>query len=241
MDKLQKILLTSLISVSVVSWIASAHYQQMFMVMNPFEPLMLSLFTVTWTVGMAAMMFPAISPMVLLYSKLIRTSDGELVRVQQEHEVKVALFVSTYLAVWALVGVALLMTWSVGMEHSGLAMEEFRVVHAILLIIAGAYQFTSLKTKCLGYCESPMSFFMRRWSTGTFGAVKMGMYHGMYCLGCCWPYFLLMVALGWMNLSWMALFASIIFAEKAWSKGIWIARAAGVGFVIYGIFSLLLG
>lgn len=76
---------------------------------------------------------------------------------------------------------------------------------------------------------------MRRWSSGTVGAVKMGLFHGLYCLGCCWPYFLLMVALGWMNLFWMALFAAIIFGEKIWSKGIWVARAAGIGFVISGI------
>ena len=103
------------------------------------------------------------------------------------------------------------------------------------MIVAGVYQFSSLKTKCLGYCESPLSFFMRRWRSGTTGALKMGIYHGLYCLGCCWPYFLLMVALGWMNLLWMALFAGIIFGEKVWSKGISVARSAGVALAIVGI------
>jgi len=101
--------------------------------------------------------------------------------------------------------------------------------------MAGAYQFTPLKRICIGYCESPLSFFMRRWRDGTSGAVKMGLYHGMYCLGCCWAYFLIMVALGWMNLLWMGLFAGIIFGEKMWSRGIWIARAAGIGLAIVGI------
>jgi Predicted metal-binding integral membrane protein (DUF2182) len=63
----------------------------------------------------------------------------------------------------------------------------------------------------------------------------MGVYHGIYCLGCCWAYFLLMVALGWMNLLWMGLFAGIIFGEKMWSRGIWIARAAGIGLTVAGI------
>jgi len=81
---------------------------------------------------------------------------------------------------------------------------------------------------------------MRRWRSGTVGAMKMGMYHGLYCLVCCWPYFLLMVALGWMNLLWMALFAAIIFGEKVWIKGgRWIARSAGVGFVVLGALALL--
>jgi Predicted metal-binding integral membrane protein (DUF2182) len=107
------------------------------------------------------------------------------------------------------------------------------------LIISGGYQFSSLKRKCLGYCESPLSFFMRRWRSGTIGAVKMGTYHGLYCLGCCWPYFLLMVALGWMNLLWMGLFAGIIFGEKIWCKGIWIARCAGIGLAIVGIMTII--
>src|SRR5262249_31669864 len=101
------------------------------------------------------------------------------------------------------------------------------------------YQFSSLKRKCLGYCESPLSFFMRRWKSGTVGAMKMGMYHGLYCLGCCWPYFIIMVALGWMNLLWMALFAGVIFGEKIWSKGIRIARGMGIGFAVIGIIAIV--
>ena len=66
----------------------------------------------------------------------------------------------------------------------------------------------------------------------------MGSYHGLYCLGCCWPYFLIMVALGWMDILWMALFAGIIFGEKIWSKGIWVARAAGVGLAAAGVLTI---
>jgi hypothetical protein len=80
---------------------------------------------------------------------------------------------------------------------------------------------------------------MRRWKSGTVGAMKMGMYHGLYCLGCCWPYFIIMVALGWMNLLWMALFAGVIFGEKIWSKGIRIARGMGIGFVVIGIIAIV--
>lgn len=79
---------------------------------------------------------------------------------------------------------------------------------------------------------------MRRWRSGSIGAIRMGTYHGLYCLGCCWPYFHVMVALGWMNLLWMALFAGVIFGEKIWSKGIWIARSVGLGLVIVGIMAI---
>jgi hypothetical protein len=67
----------------------------------------------------------------------------------------------------------------------------------------------------------------------------MGTYHGLYCLGCCWPYFLIMVALGWMDILWMALFAGVIFGEKMWSRGIWVARAAGIALIVVGIAAAL--
>ena len=162
------------------------------------------------------------------------------------YSLKMILFVGSYLLVWAITGIAILGGWSIPMNY--LLTEPFTnnaqslvdIIFGVLLVISGLYQFSPLKTKCLGYCESPMSFFMRRWRSGTVGAMKMGMYHGLYCLGCCWPYFLLMVALGWMNLLWMALFAVIIFGEKVWVRGgKWIARSTGVGFVVLGTLALL--
>jgi predicted metal-binding membrane protein len=239
------------------------------------KPAALSLFTVIWTAGMAAMMFPAISPMVLLYDRMIKNKSnneassskkGEAkesllvgidnckeqekmkssVSLWSTYSLKMILFVASYLLVWAITGIAILVGWSIPMNY--LLAEPFTnnaqslvdIIFGVLLVISGLYQFSPLKTKCLGYCESPMSFFMRRWRSGTVGAMKMGMYHGLYCLGCCWPYFLLMVALGWMSLLWMALFAAIIFGEKVWTKGgKWVARSLGVGFVTLGALALL--
>src|SRR5918999_891900 len=157
---------------------------------------------------------------------------------------KMMLFVGSYLLVWALTGIAILLGWSIPMNYflaeSTITTQHVDLVFGALLVISGLYQFSPLKTRCLGYCESPMSFFMRRWRSGITGAIKMGTYHGLYCLGCCWPYFLLMVALGWMNLLWMALFAAIIFGEKIWIKGgKWVARSTGCGFVILGALVLL--
>lgn len=205
---------------------------------------------------MAAMMFPAISPMVLLYNRLISNNDNnqkattttvfdekENDTPSKSYPLKTILFVGCYLVVWALTGIALLIGWTLIMTNIAMSSQQstqsMDVVYGAILIISGAYQFSPIKNKCLGYCESPMSFFMRRWKDGKAGAIKMGLYHGMYCLGCCWPYFLLMVALGWMNLLWMGLFAAIIFGEKIWRKGIWVARAAGVGLAIAGILMLV--
>ena len=259
MDKLQKILLISLLGTSVISWIVSTRDQQpaMMNAMMTYNPTSISLFTASWTAGMAAMMFPAIAPMVLLYSRLIRgdrsRSSGETLVIGKKEEeqnksntLNLILFVGSYLVVWALTGIALLLAWSFPMNNffiiGGIRVKQhdLDVLSGVLLVLSGSYQFTSLKTRCLGYCQSPMSFFMRRWKGGVSGAVKMGTYHGLYCLGCCWPYFLLMVALGWMSLLWMALFAGIIFAEKVWSRrgGLWIARIAGIGFVVVGLLNI---
>ncbi|MEM3117837.1 MAG: DUF2182 domain-containing protein [Nitrososphaerales archaeon] len=206
--------------------------------MMPYDPTAISLFATTWTVGMAAMMFPAISPMVLLYNRLI-SGNVETVVKERSHPLQLILFVGSYLSIWASVGVILLLTWSSAINVlMEIHVNELNIIHGIVLIVAGLYQFSSIKTKCLGYCESPMSFFMRRWRSGTVGAVKMGTYHALYCLGCCWPYFLLMLALGWMDVLWMGLFAGIIFGEKIWSRGIWVARSAGIGFLTLGLLTI---
>jgi predicted metal-binding membrane protein len=216
------------------------------------------------------MMFPAISPMVLLYNRLIKsdndTGSGSSIgkdevssslvveeKNNNDHNtphsstfsylLKMMLFVGCYLAVWALTGIVLLLAWSVPLNTfvvMGIERKQLDIIYGVLLIIAGAYQFSPLKTTCIGYCESPLSFFMRRWRSGTIGAVKMGTYHGLYCLGCCWPYFLLMVSLGWMNLLWMGLFACVIFGEKIWSRGVWVARIAGIGLMTLGLIAIIL-
>ncbi len=238
MNRTQRIILVSLFSISASSWLASQVFQTgMTASMGHYDSVSVLFFVAIWTVGMAAMMFPAITPMVLLYNRMANSSGGQqtsLENAPKPYHFRTLLFVGCYLAVWSLTGLALFLGWSAIMNWATAALE-LHYLYGSVLIIAGVYQFSSLKTKCLGYCESPLSFFMRRWKDGTAGAVRMGVYHGLYCLGCCWPYFLLMVALGWMNLLWMALFAAIILGEKIWSRGIWVARIAGIGLLLAGI------
>lgn len=284
MDSTRLIMINSLVFVSIIMWIISVlHYDTMMSTMMMFQdPISLSIFTVIWTSGMAAMMFPAILPMVLLYDRLIKTNNGPsgdttpplkklggkepslaLDKANTEtneekkrkivlfpgsfwspYSLKMFLFIGSYLSVWALTGIALLIGWSITMSY--ILTEPLKstqnlmgIIFGVILLISGLYQFSPLKSKCLGYCESPLGFFMRRWKRGVVGAAMMGTYHGLYCLGCCWPYFLLMVALGWMNVLWMALFAAIIFGEKVWIRGgRWVARGAGIGFLILGVSSI---
>jgi predicted metal-binding membrane protein len=267
LDKSQKIIFIFLISISAITWLFSIEQPDMMEAMMTLNPIAVTIFTISWTIGMAAMMFPAIIPMVLLYNRIISnehnnnnlslvskfnqyTDNSEKIENRQyarsfadlfKRAIKTSGFVGTYLLVWALTGVMLLVFWSMIMNNLlvGYSAQDFAIVSGILLIVSGIYQFSPFKDRCLGYCESPLSFFIKRWRGKELkDGLKMGLYHGMYCLGCCWPYFLLMIALGWMNILWMGMFAGIIFAEKIWSKGIWIARGAGIVFVIIGMLSI---
>ena len=271
MDKPQKIIGISLVTISIITWIFSIDQPDMMHAMMTLDPVAVTIFTISWTVGMAAMMFPAIIPMVLLYNRFITSEidDNNVLsnrklnqdtaaadrferKVDIQHHkysyllvshrvIKTSGFVGTYLLVWSLTGIVLLLFWSVLMNNLfvGYNTKDFAVVSGILLLISGFYQFSPLKKKCLGYCESPLAFFMKRWKGNKLrDGLKMGLFHGMYCLGCCWPYFLIMIALGWMNLLWMGLFAAIIFIEKIWSKGIWMARGVGILFILIGLLTI---
>ncbi|TVP39179.1 DUF2182 domain-containing protein [Candidatus Nitrosocosmicus arcticus] len=274
MDRVQKIILISI--ASVIAWIFSLEQPDMMEAMMTLDPIATSIFILSWTIGMAAMMFPAIIPMILLYNKLISKSlddshnnldsgyDTSSVKGNFRHKfdtskpqkngrfsfmslpfglpIKTAAFIGTYLLVWTLTGVFLLVMWSVMMNSLLVtySSRDIEIVAGIMLLISGIYQFSSLKRKCLGYCESPLAFFMKRWKGNKLrSGLTMGLYHGLYCLGCCWPYFLLMIALGWMNIFWMGLFAGIIFAEKIWSKGIYVSKATGIVFMIIGILAMI--
>ena len=249
MNNIQKLIILSLVAISGLAWIlsfATTDIMMNTMMMVNYNLLSVSLFTVIWTSGMIAMMFPAIIPMVLLYNKIILQKDkSDTILIAKEdkltYSLKTILFTATYIIVWTIVGLILFFGWSLSVNNFVIkyfSNDQINFLFGIILIISGVYQVTSLKKKCIGYCESPLMFFARRWHDGTVGAIKMGTYHGLYCLGCCWPYFLLMVALGWMNIAWMGLFAGIIFGEKIWTKGIWISRFTGIAFAIVGFLTI---
>jgi predicted metal-binding membrane protein len=105
----------------------------------------------------------------------------------------------------------------------------------VLLVLAGVYQVTPLKDVCLRQCRTPMSFVMTRWRDGRGGAVRMGFLHGVYCMGCCWLLFVILVPLGVMNVAAMAAVAALVFAEKVLPVGKAVSYLAGVVLVVYGV------
>jgi predicted metal-binding membrane protein len=105
----------------------------------------------------------------------------------------------------------------------------------LLFIAAGLYQLTPLKQACLAVCRSPFDFVVNHWRDGAVGALRMGLSHGLYCLGCCWILMALLFVGGVMNLLWVAVLAAVVLIEKLFPLGFWMARISGVLLAAYGI------
>ncbi|MEX2047344.1 MAG: DUF2182 domain-containing protein [Chloroflexota bacterium] len=186
-------------------------------------------FLVAWVVMMAAMMLPSSAPMFLLFR--LSANDG------RSGELRTLLFGAGYLLVWAVVGAVVLVAQRLLDVAVSLELRPLGV--ALVLLAAGAYQFTPLKATCLRTCQTPADFLVRHWRAGTLGALRLGLDHGLYCFGCCWALMAVLVAAGGMGLAWVALIALIVLVEKLVPQAIWFSRAVGVAFVLGAVLVLL--
>ena len=185
------------------------------------------LFLSMWVAMMVAMMFPAAAPMVVMYGRM-RRSDS----------LSVGLFTGTYIALWFAFGtIAYLVSALVetGARQSDWIAMNWGRAGGVLLVLAGIYQLTPLKDICLRHCRTPLSFVMTHWRDGRNGAVRMGLTHGLYCVGCCWLLFLILVPLGVMNVAAMVAVAALVFGEKVVPRGRGIGLAAAAVMVGYGL------
>jgi predicted metal-binding membrane protein len=185
-----------------------------------------TLFFTMWVAMMIAMMFPAAAPMVVMYGRMRRNDPFS-----------VALFTGSYISLWIAFGaVAFGLGWIVEdrVAHSMWVADNWARGGGVLLLAAGLYQLTPLKDVCLRHCRTPLAFVMQNWRDGRVGAVEMGLRHGMYCVGCCWLLFLILVPLGVMNLAAMIAVTLVVFTEKVlpWGRG--LGRIAAVGLIVYG-------
>jgi predicted metal-binding membrane protein len=173
------------------------------------DPGAFGFYITTWVVMMAAMMFPSLAPMVVVLRRVESTRPAS--------SLTTPLFVIGYLAVWTASGLVAYAVLKAGRASTGDVFAWRRAGQALAgaaLVVAGAYEFTPLKTRCLGKCRSPFSFFTNSWQDGPSGAFLMGVRHGAWCLGCCWALMVALFALGAMSLTWMAVLAGLIAAEK---------------------------
>jgi predicted metal-binding membrane protein len=214
------------------------------MVMSPatwtpgYALLMLSM----WWLMMIAMMLPGASPMVLLHAAvtrkgLARADDGGPHAPSHRLPSATTVFIAAYLVTWGAFSlVAVVAQWALerGELLSAMMMSTNRFLGAGLLLGAGLWQLTPLKTVCLRQCRSPISFLSSHWRPGVGGAFRMGTRHGVFCLGCCWFLMALLFYAGVMNLIWIIGLALLVLAEKTVPAGVAFGRVTGLLLIASG-------
>ncbi|MGW5421856.1 DUF2182 domain-containing protein [Streptomyces sp. NPDC003943] len=193
------------------------------------------LFLALWLVMMIAMMFPSVAPVAITWAKGIARQSTGLVRAG-----RTTAFVSGYLVVWTAFGLVayglLALTGDLVQDHPGAG----RWIGATAFALAGLQQLGPLKNVCLRHCRSPMSQLI------TYAGYRprardfrVGLHHGMYCLGCCWGLMIVLIPLGVMNVAAMAAVAGVIFLEKLWRHGPALSRVAGIAFLVLAVLCLV--
>jgi predicted metal-binding membrane protein len=186
-----------------------------------------------WVVMMIAMMFPATATMNLAFARVQREKPSS-----RRPSVSLWIFVGAYLLVWTLFGVFVYLG---ALAASGLAGEiPWIMLNAArigggILVLAGLYQLTPLKQVCLATCCTPLSFIRDRWHDGYMGAFRMGLEHGISCLGSNWLLFVLLFPLGIMNIVAMIGLTVVIFAEKMFPRWERIAQGVGLALILSGM------
>ncbi len=189
-----------------------------------------------WWLMMIAMMLPSATPVILLAAAINRRS-----RADQAPYGSAAAFTAGYLLAWALFSaLATGAQWwleSLGWLTPMMASGSDWLAGSVLLL-AGAWQFSPWKSACLKHCRSPVQFLTRHRRAGNSGALRMGMHHGLFCLGCCWFLMALLFVGGVMNLYWILALAIYVAAEKWLPGGQKTARIAGAILISWGLWLL---
>jgi predicted metal-binding membrane protein len=178
-----------------------------------------------WWAMMVAMMLPSAAPMILLFAASNRRRDGTGALLPT------GLFAWGYVAVWggfSIAAAALQWAFETAGILSPMTMSPTTLLLAgAVLLLAGLYQLTPAKQACLRHCRSPLQFLMGHWRSGRWGAFRMGVEHGAFCLGCCWGLMALLFFGGIMNLYWIAGLALLVLLEKTLPAGATLGRILG--------------
>lgn len=193
-----------------------------------------------WWVMMIAMMLPSATPMVMLYGRTLRHSlrKGR----GTDAMVPTAWFLAGYLGVWLAFSVAVVAVQALfaaaGLISPMMLWSENRWFSAAVLLVAALYQFSPLKHTCLVHCRAPAEYLSAHWRPGRAGALRMGLGHGSYCVGCCWPLMGLLFVGGVMNLLWIAGLALLVLVEKLAPRGRLAALSSGAVLLIWAALTL---
>jgi predicted metal-binding membrane protein len=196
-------------------------------------PLKLLILVAAWQVMTAAMMLPSTLPMVRLFAKASRG--------QSQPRLALLTFLLAYALIWT--GFALLSFIGDISLHSLMARSSWLHHHPWMiagstLVLAGGFQFSSLKEQCLNVCRHPFSFLTHHYQRGLQAAWNLGIRHGLYCLGCCWALMLVMFAVGVGHFAWMIGLTVVMTLERTWKRGREIVPVVGLAFLVWGVLVL---
>lgn len=194
-----------------------------------FPALAIALFLM-WLAMSAAMMLPTAAPMIRTYAEIADTAAA-----RGEPVVHPAVLMAGYLSVWALaaVGFTLVQMGIAQLSGTSATSPTKGVIAGLILLGAGLYQFTALKQACLTKCRNPFTTLFARWKISIGGVFRLGMEQGVWCLGCCWALMLMMLAVGSMNVVWMAALTLFTFLEKT-GAGRVTTKAGGAILSVWG-------
>jgi predicted metal-binding membrane protein len=189
-----------------------------------------------WTLMTVAMMLPTTLPLVEIFRRLTAS--------RPERWQLMALMMTGYLGVWLGFGIAAhVADWVLHeiVERSAWLDANAWVIGAGTLLLAGSFQFSRLKYRCLEKCRAPLSFVMEHWRGrhDRRNALLLGVHHGIFCVGCCWALMLLMFAVGVGNIGWMLALGALMAAEKNLAWGRKLSAPLGLGLLGWGTLILL--
>jgi predicted metal-binding membrane protein len=183
-----------------------------------------------WAFMMVAMMLPSAAPMILLFARFSQKSASGTANT--------LVFALSYLIVWTLFSALAALSQAALVSIAAASADSLKLVDArlagFLLLVAGIYQLSPLKTACLDQCRSPLAFLMQGWRPGWMGAARLGLRHGLYCMGCCWALMMLLFAAGVMNLAWIAAITLIVVCEKLTPPNVRARQIIAAGLLIGG-------
>ena len=228
-------LIAVLLALAMVGWVVTDERMRGMDAGPGTDPGTLGFYVTAWVVMMAAMMFPSIAPMVTMFAGI---QEGKRARGRDVPAGMTALFVGGYLVTWTIAGLAAYAILEAGHSLSidWLAWDRAGPYVAGGVILAAAlYQLTPLKDACLRRCRDPLTFLMTAWRPGRLGALRMGVAHGAWCVGCCWALMAALFALGVMSVGWMVFIAALIATEKLLPWKAVANRGIAVLLVILGV------
>jgi predicted metal-binding membrane protein len=207
------------------------------MMETTWEPRYVLLIFLMWAAMMVAMMLPSALPTILIFHRAaqndpeVRSSSGRMFAFAAGYMLAWSGFcIAATLLQWGLAEAALLSPMMVSISPW---------LGGAILIVAGVYQWTPFKYACLRNCRSPLAFLVEHWQPGMLGALRLGLRHGLTCVGCCWALMLLLFVGGVMNLLWIGAITAFVLMEKLAPSGVQGGRLSGVALLFAGAWVLM--